>query len=84
MKLLVLSLAAYGAAALFSLSPFGHARAQSPIIAVPAVAERDWRHQGGAGADGQFAYNQTASLKVRRYTMAARIHWANMSAHTLP
>jgi hypothetical protein len=43
MKLLVLSLVAYGAAALFSLSPLGHARAQTPMTAIPAVAHCDWK-----------------------------------------
>jgi len=42
MKILAISLAAYGAAMLLSLSPYGPADAQSEMTPTPAVAHGDW------------------------------------------
>jgi hypothetical protein len=42
MKILTVSLAAYGAAMLLSLSPHGAANAQSEMAPTPAVAHGDW------------------------------------------
>lgn len=42
MKLLTLATGAYGLIALFSLSPLGHARAQSPMATVPATSNGNW------------------------------------------
>ena len=42
MKILTVSLAAYGAAMLLSLSPYGAANAQGEMTPTPAVAHGDW------------------------------------------
>jgi hypothetical protein len=42
--------------------------------------ESRMRHDG----HGELTANQTAELDTRLDTVAAKIHWANMSEHTHP